>query len=51
MRALEQAGLASRVTCTARGVLLTSSRPVSQPAEALTAAILAGGQPTGTRSR
>jgi DNA-binding transcriptional LysR family regulator len=32
-------------------MLLTSSRPVSEPAEALTAAILASGQPTGTRSR
>jgi hypothetical protein len=31
-------------------VLLTSPRPVSQPADALTAAILASGQPAGTRS-
>ena len=94
VRALEQAGLPYRVTCTVRGVLgvvaaaraglglaifarslipdglvelpvsaglpdlgeidlmlLTSSRPVSEPAEALTAAILASGQPTGTRPR
>ena len=94
VRALEQAGLPYRVTCTVRGVLgvvaaaraglgvaifarslipdglvelpvsaglpdlgeidlmlLTSSRPVSEPAEALTTAILASGQPTGTRAR
>ena len=94
VRALEQAGLPYRVTCTVRGVLgvvaaaraglgvaifarslipdglvelpvsaglpdlgeidlmlLTSSRPVGEPAEALTTAILASGQPTGTRAR
>jgi DNA-binding transcriptional LysR family regulator len=94
VRALEQAGLPYRVTCSVRGVLgvvaatraglgvaifarslipgglvelpgsaglpdvgeidlvlLASSRPVSQPAEALTAAILASGQPAGTRAR
>jgi hypothetical protein len=32
-------------------MLLTSSRPVSEPAGALTTAILASGQPTGTRAR